>query len=126
MLRSLEQFIQTVKIQNNNRNRILFYLLLLEVSQILYIRTIRMPIGANNLDEETYRTSCVQKLKEPTFSFEKLTQTQIFLVVLVIQKAINCRISFLHREEFTQPQVTNQSENWIQNLTFNFGHLATN
>ena len=53
-LRSLEQFILPVKGQTNFYNRMLFNLFL-EVSQNEYIRTIRIQIGKNNFDLETYR-----------------------------------------------------------------------
>ena len=50
ILRSLEQFIGTVKAQNNFRNRMFFFNLLLEVSKM---RAIRIEIGRINWDLET-------------------------------------------------------------------------
>ena len=51
--RSLEQFIGTVKVHNNECNKILFYL----GTGGFYnsIGTIQTPIGTNNLDVETYK-----------------------------------------------------------------------
>ena len=53
-LRSQEQLIRTVKAKNNFEKEY-FFNLFLEVSQILYIRTIMFQIGKNNWDLETYR-----------------------------------------------------------------------
>ena len=55
-LRTLEQFIKTIKGQNNSWNR-MFFTLFQEVSQLLYIRTILIQIGKNNWDSETNRKS---------------------------------------------------------------------
>ena len=53
-LRSLEQFILPVKGQTNFCNRMLFSL---KVFHIKYIRTVRIEIGKNYWDLETYRKS---------------------------------------------------------------------
>ena len=50
-LRSLEQFIQTVK--NNFWNRIVFQLVAGGFNQVYYIGTIKMSVGANNWDVES-------------------------------------------------------------------------
>ena len=56
-LRSLEQFIQTVKGQNNFLVTECFFNLFPEVSHIYQIRTIRIQIGKNYWDLKTCRKS---------------------------------------------------------------------
>ena len=78
LLRSLEQFIQTVEVQNNFWHWFFFH--------IRYIATIKMPnkksLGCRNLQEQVKMVFCYQKLFRPTVRKKWSSDWEKFLTSL--------------------------------------------
>ena len=60
LLRSIEQFLQTVKGHNNFRKRILFQLVTEGFCSLVSIGRIKVPIGTNKCDGETFKNKLEQ------------------------------------------------------------------
>ena len=83
-LQNFEQYyIRNVKGQNNFETEYFLNLLLLDISQIWYIGiflNIKMPIGANNLNVETYR----KKVRKYIYFHQKTSQQNLPRIVIFV------------------------------------------